>query len=583
MVPDVNEDKGHDTKGLLYYLFGPGKREEHTDPHMVASWNPLLVEDPGEFAFLSPSHTERMRALARYLDLPVKALSQPPAIGWVWHCPVRNAPEDRLLSDEEWATVARRIMHATNLAREGDEQAVRWVAVRHAEDHIHIVATLARQDGRAPRYHNDSVKAQAECRKMEREFGLRRLNAGDGTAAKRPTTAEIIKAERLGQEQPSRLLLQQAARRALSGARSEEEFFSRLEGEGVLVKMSYFPSGDPRGYSLAVLDDTNAEGAPIWYPGAKLAPDLSLPKIRSRFPRPETEQDAPAPVQESRDPGGTDADTGIERPVIARRQAAAAVENAVTVIVAEQPEPAAGEISDLTEVLDALAETTTPGQQRTELLAAARAYDRASRSHVRAVRTQDRALRRAANDLWHSGYLLRSSKDGGASAWLLSALVLAVFAVANWHAQRGHHQQAAAARESAQHLRRAYQQAAGPHYAALQREGRRLPGPVRQRHRNTVLRYHPHQPRQEADEATFDALAYTLHQAEQQGHDPGELLRQATAWRELDTAQDVTAVLVWRIRNLVDPPAPAADTQRPERAGRHGDRPQTPDGPGRQR
>jgi hypothetical protein len=257
------------------------------------------------------------------------------------------------------------------------------------------------------------------------------------------------------------------------------------------------------------------------------------------------------------------------------------VEDAVTVIVAAPPESAAGEISDLTEILDAFAETT-PGQQHTELLAAARAYDRAARSHVRAVRGQDRALRRAANDLLHSGYLLRSSKDGGASAWLLSALVLAVFAVANWHAQRGHHQQAAAARESAQYLRRAYQQTAGPHITELQREGRRLPAPARERHRGTVLRYHPHQP-QQPDEAAFDALAYTLHQAEQQGHDPGELLRRATAWRELDSAQDITAVLVWRIRHLADLPAPLADSHRPERTERHRDRPQAPDGPGRQR
>ncbi|MEU9006865.1 mobilization protein, partial [Streptomyces sp. NPDC048551] len=27
------------TIGLLAYLYGPGKYEEHTDPHLVASWD----------------------------------------------------------------------------------------------------------------------------------------------------------------------------------------------------------------------------------------------------------------------------------------------------------------------------------------------------------------------------------------------------------------------------------------------------------------------------------------------------------------------------------------------------------------
>jgi hypothetical protein len=38
-------------------------------------------------------------------------------------------------------------MDRVDLAPAGDEEAVRWVAVRHADDHIHIVATLARADG----------------------------------------------------------------------------------------------------------------------------------------------------------------------------------------------------------------------------------------------------------------------------------------------------------------------------------------------------------------------------------------------------------------------------------------------------
>jgi hypothetical protein len=54
-----------------------------------------------------------------------------------------------VLSDEEWAQVAVGIMHRTGFASTGDQLGVRWVAVQHAPDHIHIVATLARQEWRS--------------------------------------------------------------------------------------------------------------------------------------------------------------------------------------------------------------------------------------------------------------------------------------------------------------------------------------------------------------------------------------------------------------------------------------------------
>ncbi|MCQ4081762.1 hypothetical protein NGB36_14385 [Streptomyces sp. RB6PN25] len=82
---------------------------------------------------------------------------------------MRTAPGDRILSDDEWAQVARRILYASGVAPEGDERACRWIAVRHAPDHIHIVATLVRADRTRPRHRKDGIRAQAECRKIEKE------------------------------------------------------------------------------------------------------------------------------------------------------------------------------------------------------------------------------------------------------------------------------------------------------------------------------------------------------------------------------------------------------------------------------
>ncbi|MFJ5105091.1 hypothetical protein [Streptomyces sp. NPDC088554] len=62
-----------------------------------------------------------------------------------------------------------------------------------------------------------------------------------------------------------------------------------------------------------------------------------------------------------------------------------------------------------------------------------------------------------------------------------------------------------------------------------------------------------------------DALTATLAQAEQAGHDPKALLQQAIDIRELDTADDVNDVLVWRLRRLAQLPAhPGEATRRPQ-------------------
>lgn len=70
------------------------------------------------------------------LDLRVKQAGDRTPDKHVWHCSVRAAPEDRTLSDEDWAVIARRVLNATGIAPAGDPDACRWVAVRHAEDHI---------------------------------------------------------------------------------------------------------------------------------------------------------------------------------------------------------------------------------------------------------------------------------------------------------------------------------------------------------------------------------------------------------------------------------------------------------------
>ncbi|WP_217185107.1 relaxase/mobilization nuclease domain-containing protein [Streptomyces sp. AC495_CC817] len=545
MIPRVHE-RGTRTIGLIYYLYGPGTHEEHIDPHLVAAWDPL-APDPGR----DPEAT--YGDLQQLLDQPVDMLPEENRpTEHVWHLSVRAAPEDPILSDEQWGEIARRMVAATGIAPDGDSTGCRWAAVRHADDHIHIIATIVREDGRQARLRNDGRRSQAEARKIEADYGLRRLNTGDGTAAKRPTSAELHKAEREGRERPAREELRETVRRAVAGATSEEEFFERLADAGVLIRKRLAPSGDRLGYKVALPDDRNEEKEPVFYAGSTLSPDLSLPRIRKRF-----SGDSEPPGRDSGASSDQVASPTPSGPATARRRTAAAAWQAVLVIDDGDDAQAAAHIAAAGEILDALA-TTSAAHTRAELREAAFAFERATRSHVKTEHRHDRALRQAARDLVHSGPALGRGEDGATTAMAIDMLFFLVTAAAHWHAKKEHAQQAAAAREAAEHLRAAYQAAANVPMGVLYQRGRRLSQPLRLKQAAYLRAAVPELAERILAEPSWHALAATLADAESASHHPAALLAEAAGQRELDTAGSIGDVLVWRLRRMADLPADAA-------------------------
>ncbi|NEA56610.1 mobilization protein [Streptomyces sp. SID13666] len=548
MIPKIR--CGSRTHGLLAYLYGPGKRDEHTDAHLVGSWDGF-APDPGR----DPEAT--LSRLAAALDLRVKQAGTKAPAQHVWHCSVRTDPGDRPLTDAEWGTVARRLVQAVNLAPDNDPDGCRWVAVRHAEDHIHILATMVRGDLRRPRMNYDFKKAQAECRLIEQEMGLRQLKPGDGTAAKNPTSAERFKAERTNRSETPRETLREAVRQAVAGAATEAEFFTRLREAGLRVKLRHAPSGDILGYTVALPGDRNRDREPVWFAGSTLAPDLSLPKIRRRL--------ADGTADEATPPEAASARSDWSPPARERRTATGIAERAATLLDSDDDE-AAAQLVGVGELLDALAQTS-PAATRAELGTAARTFERATRSHIRAEHADIGALRSAARGIIQAGGSLGRGEDGGTTAMLVSTLVLVALAAARWHSAHGHAQQAEASRQTAEHLRAAYHQAATAPMQALRDHGRALPELDRRKHEATIRAALPTQGSRVDAAPTHDALVATLAQAEQAGHDPEALLQQAIGLRELDSADDVNDVLVWRLRRLAQLPAHPGGAARRRQAG----------------
>ncbi|TQE38145.1 relaxase/mobilization nuclease domain-containing protein [Streptomyces ipomoeae] len=524
---------GKETAGLIRYLFDTKKAKDHTDPHLVTSWDGF-APDPGR----SEDADATRRLLVADLDLHVKQarrLGRAPE-KHVWHCSIRAAETDRHLSDDEWADIARRIVAATGIAPDGDPDGCRWVAVRHAPDHIHIAATKVRADLRTARHWNDYLTADRELAAIEKEYGLFQVVRGDRTAAKRPTRAEQEKARRAGHHKTAPERLRATVRTALAAASSMEEFVHLLRHiDGILVEIVHFPSGDVRGYKVALADDA---GGPIWYSGSKLAPDLSFPKIQERLANIE-----PQPAYQP----------GRRRPN-PWHQATAATERIPHHIAQGDDEAAQAHLAVFGEALDALP-LLAPQHLRPQLREAASAFERATRSRIRAEHHHARALRGAVRAMLREPV----PKDGAALAMFLDAAILVVIAATRWHQLRHHDQQVAAAHQTLLHLQAAYDQSAAAPLAALAQH--RPPQQAVDRHIRHLHQAVPDHVEQVIEDPAFDALTAALAEAEATGHDPEQLLQQAADQRALDDARRPARVLTWRVERLSARPAPSAQAR----------------------
>ena len=430
---------GTRVSGLIYYLFGPGRSAEHTDPHIVAGWrHPAELEPP-----LRGDGYRDFRHLNGLLQQPHTALGPRGSPRPVWHCSVRPAPGDRILSDDEWAQVAGDIMHRTGLAPYGQEDdAVRWIAVRHAQDHIHLVATLARQDGTRPQTWNDYYRVGEACRAAEQRFGLRRTAPRDRTAARRPTRAESEKARRRGYREAPRVTLWRIVSTAAAGAASEQEFFARLDRAGVLVRRRFSTRnpGEVTGYAVALPGDTTQAGVPVWFGGGKLAADLTLPKLRCRW-------NATASA-------ASDRFTAAERSAIwehAARTAAGSAEQ-IRNLAFTDPAAAADAAWAAADTLHAAASALGSRVLRQ----AADSYDRAARAPYGRIP----APAQPGNNLRRAARLLSIAPSVGGDPELALITLLARFArlieaIADLREAQRHAAQAAAARRAAEQLRAA--------------------------------------------------------------------------------------------------------------------------------
>lgn len=319
MMPNVV--RGTRMAGLMVYLVGPGRENEHTEPHLVAGDAAMMAwHDDAELG------RDSALAIARHLDRPHNAYEVEVKGGHVWHCSLSLRAEEGSLTDDQWNAVANDFVKAMGFDdHEGTKAPCRWVAMRHGvskngNDHVHLVVDLVREDGTKASVHHDFRRAQTAARALEVEHGLERLEsvvaeratrgyhpaereaqarsrarakherqrrqAGADAPAWAALSGEDRKA-RIAEEMPAdqpRYLLSLKVRAASTASENEAEFVRRMRGSGVLVRPRF---ADGRtdvitGYSVAERPQYGER--PIWYGGGNLGKDLTLPRLRGEWP-----------------------------------------------------------------------------------------------------------------------------------------------------------------------------------------------------------------------------------------------------------------------------------------------------------
>lgn len=184
MMPNVV--RGDRMSGLLTYLAGAGRHNEHTEPHVVAG-------DDAIMAWHADTELGRDSALAiaRHLDRTKQAFGTEVAGGHVWHCSLSLRAEEGMLTDDQWNAIARDFVTLMDFDdAEGTKAPTRWAAVRHGvsqngNDHIHIVVNLVREDGTKAGVHNDFHRAQKAARALEQKYGLEELESASAERSTR--------------------------------------------------------------------------------------------------------------------------------------------------------------------------------------------------------------------------------------------------------------------------------------------------------------------------------------------------------------------------------------------------------------
>lgn len=343
MIVRVIEPSGSDLPGLAAYMWGPGKAEEHTRQHMIASTGAgetrigdasfffageravalgdatLASKDARAEGRRLEEHWRHFRersktpALAtagaaaqtkerdsESTDADPQAFRVDPAFtaqrrqertGWnrphVMHVTFSLREDEGKLPDETWARIAADYVDGMGFTAQEGKAGCEWAAWRHGvskagNDHIHVAVCLVKSDGRWANEYRSKMRSRSICDDLEKKYGLRPAkDSGQQRGMPGRGKAEDQRHRREDRGAGGeRERIAMVVRRAATRSGTEPQFIADVLRQGVRVRPHYAKGGREEVVG-ASFKERGSEGN--WIGGGRLARDLSLPKLRAMW------------------------------------------------------------------------------------------------------------------------------------------------------------------------------------------------------------------------------------------------------------------------------------------------------------
>lgn len=303
MMPNIVD--GGDMGGLIRYLVGPGRANEHVEPHLVAGsrtimnrwgdWDELSIAQASEIAnyldsFMQETDVRPTGPIRKYNPDTGKNEAIDYGPNHVWHCSLSLSPDEGPLSEEKWAAIAQDFMDEMEFTSASGKSECRWVAVHHGTsknggDHIHIAANTVREDGTKWWNWQDQRRSQRACNTLEHKYGLRIVESRQHNRGSRCDSAQALNAaKREGRRNTDRAELELRLRAASKAAAHEADFIGRARSLGVRLRPRFAKGRTDVvvGYSAAL--HTRRGQKTQWYGGGSISRDLTLSALRERWP-----------------------------------------------------------------------------------------------------------------------------------------------------------------------------------------------------------------------------------------------------------------------------------------------------------
>lgn len=304
MMPNVT--RGGRMAGLVMYLTGPGRANEHTKPQLIAGHDVVTFDiEPGkdlsrdDALDIANILDEPRKQFGTEIKTPVREFDQEKSEyvttghkdAHVWHCSLSLKAEEGQLSPEKWAEIAHDFVDRMGFIDPDGAKTSRWAAIHHGQskagnDHIHIAVQLVREDGTKANVHRDKFRAQKVAGEIEKKHGLVVLETrekGRGLSGYKP--AEKDAGTRQAGALPAPEELRRRMRSALASSSNQHEYVQRLMDSGVRVAPRFAKGSTDTivGYRVGLAPEKGSGQRTIYYAPSKIDRTLGWPYISGRF------------------------------------------------------------------------------------------------------------------------------------------------------------------------------------------------------------------------------------------------------------------------------------------------------------